>query len=296
MEQVEAEIPVGVRKDADNPENVLSDKPTTKSSHIPTLSVVMPCLNEQDNVSSAIRRTLAAFDRHGIEGEIVVINDGSTDGTAGAVRALTGRYPNVRLIEHARPMGIGASFWDGVRNARNDFVTMFPGDDENDPDDALLYHYLTRDVDIIVPFIHNVEVRSSWRRLISSLYRFVINISFGTNLNYTNGTVVYNRAILESVKLKSSGFFYQAELLIKLIRAGYLYAETPHFLSRRSSGKTKALTFKSFLKVTRSYLSLIWEVHVMRSSGFADMPIDPRSATYRRKSNQPSTTDSAINE
>lgn len=285
-DEVEAEVLVDVRKDAVKPENMKSYMPITKPIRLPTLSVVMPCLNEQDNVASAMRRTLAAFDRYGIEGEIVVINDGSTDGTAGVVRAFAGCHQNVRLIEHARPMGIGASFWDGVRNARNDFVTMFPGDDENDPDDALLCYYLTRDVDIIVPFIHNAEVRSIWRRLISSLYRFIINISFGTNLNYTNGTVVYNRAILDGVTLKSNGFLYQAELLIKLIRAGYLYAETPHFLSCRGSGKSKALTLKSFLQVTRSYLRLIWEVHVLRRTGFADVPIDPRSAAYRRRRSQ----------
>lgn len=286
MEQDEAEALVDVRKNTVKPGNVKSNMPIAKSSRLPTLSIVMPCLNEQDNVAPSIQRTLAAFDRHGIEGEIVVINDGSTDGTASVVRAFAGCHPNVRLIEHARPMGIGASFWDGVRNARNDFVTMFPGDDESDPDDALLCYYLTREVDIIVPFIHNVEVRSIWRRLISSLYRFIINMSFGMNLNYTNGTVIYNRAILDGVTMKSSGFLYQAELLIKLIRAGYLYAETPHFLSRRGSGKSKALTFKSFLQVTRGYLRLIWEVHVLRRTGFTDVPIDPRSAAYRRKRDQ----------
>jgi glycosyltransferase involved in cell wall biosynthesis len=286
MEQAEAGVPVDVRKDMTRPENVKSRMPAAGPGRLATLSVVMPCLNEQDNVASAILCTLAAFDRHGINGEIVVINDGSTDNTAGVVRALAERHPNVRLIEHARPMGIGFSFWDGVQNARNDFVTMFPGDDENDPDDALLYYYLTRDVDIIVPFIHNVEVRSIWRRVISSLYRFIINISFGMNLNYTNGTVVYNRAILDSVTLNSSGFLYQAELLIKLIRAGYLYAETPHFLSRRGSGKTKALTLKSLLQVTRGYFRLIWEIHVLRRTGFADAPIDPHSATSRRMRGQ----------
>ena len=286
MEQAEAGVPVDVRKDMAEPENTKSRMPGAQPGRLATLSVVMPCLNEQDNVAAAIQRTLAAFERHGIEGEIVVINDGSTDNTKGAVRALTERHLNVRLIEHPHPMGIGFSFWDGVQNARNDFVTMFPGDDENDPDDALLYYYLTRDVDIVVPFIHNVEVRSIWRRVISSLYRFIINMSFGMNLNYTNGTVVYNRAILDSVTLKSRGFLYQAELLIKLIRAGYLYAETPHFLSRRGSGKTKALTLKSLLQVTRGYFRLIWEIHVLRRTGFADVPIDPHSATSRRMRGQ----------
>ncbi len=286
MAQAGIEERVGERKSMTAAEDRKTSMPSGKPRPLPSLSVIMPCLNEQDNVAAAIQRTLAAFDRHGIAGEIVLINDGSTDDTAGVIRRFTELHSNVRLVEHDRPRGIGNSFWDGVRNARNDFVTMFPGDDENDPDDALLYYYLTRDVDIVVPFIHNVEVRSVWRRLISSVYRFIINISFGMNLNYTNGTVVYNRAILEGVTLRSSGFLYQAELLIKLIRAGYLYAETPHFLSRRSSGKTKALTLKSFLQVSRGYLRLIWEIHVLRRAGFADVPIDPRSATYRRLQRQ----------
>lgn len=282
MDQASINASMNQTKSMPNPGNIEADMSGTITRALPTLSVVMPCLNEQENVASAIQRTLDAFNRHGINGEIIVINDGSADGTAGVVSNLSRRYPSVRLIEHTRPRGIGASFWDGVRNAHNDFVTMFPGDDENDPDDALLHYYLTRDVDIIVPFIHNVEVRSIMRRVISSLYRFIINMSFGMNLNYTNGTVIYNRAIFDGVQLKSSGFLYQAELLIKLIRAGYLYAETPHFLSRRGSGKTKALTFKSFLQITLGYLRLIWEVHVLRQAGFADMPINPRSATYRR--------------
>lgn len=282
MDQAPVDVSMNQTTNKANSGNAESDISGALARALPTLSVIMPCLNEEENVASAIQRALDAFGRHGIDGEIIVINDGSGDGTAGVVRNLSERHSNIRLIEHTQPKGIGVSFWDGVRNARNDFVTMFPGDDENDPDDALLHYYLTRDVDIIVPFIHNVEVRSIIRRVISSLYRFIINMSFGMNLNYTNGTVIYNRAILNGVQLKSSGFLYQAELLIKLIRAGYLYAETPHFLERRGSGKTKALTIKSFLQVTRGYLRLIWEIHVLRRTGFSDVPINPRSATYRR--------------
>ena len=282
MDRASVNVSMGQTKDRRRPENAEPGVSGSSDHVLPSLSVIMPCLNEQENVASAVQRTLDAFKCHGIKGEIIVINDGSTDGTAGVVRGLSERYPNVRLLEHAQPGGIGVSFWDGVHDARNDFVTMFPGDDENDPNDALLHYYLTRDVDIVVPFIHNVEVRSIARRVISSLYRFIINMSFGMNLNYTNGTVIYNRAILDSVQLKSRGFLYQAELLIKLIRAGYLYAETPHFLERRGGGKTKALTIKSFLQITRGYLRLIWEIHVLRRTGFSDVPIDPRSATYRR--------------
>ncbi len=109
------------------------------------------------------------------------------------------RDSRIRLIEHDAPKGIGAPFWVGVQAACHQFVTMFPGDNENDPVDALTYFHLTRDVDIIVPFIHNAEVRSIMRRVVSSLYRFIINISFGMNLNYTNGTVIYNTSVIRQI-------------------------------------------------------------------------------------------------
>ncbi len=249
---------------------------------LPTLTVVMPSLNEEANITAAMERTLRAFDHYGITGELIVVNDGSRDRTPELVRAYMARESRIRMIEHDAPKGIGASFWDGVRAARHQFVTMFPGDNENDPVDALTYFHLTRDVDIIVPFIHNVEVRSVTRRVVSSLYRFIINMSFGMNLNYTNGTVIYNTSVIRQITPRATGFFYQAEILVRLIRAGYLYAETPHFLSQRASGRTKALTLRSFIKVAREYLSLAWYIHVSRRYGETGNIIVPESATYRR--------------
>ena len=224
----------------------------------------MPALNEEKNIMGAISATLGAFSKYGISGDIIVINDGSTDSTRLVVESIVGKNSKIKLINHDRPMGIGYSFLDGVKSSGQDVVVMFPGDNENDPEDALLFYTLMNKVDIIVPFIHNIEVRDRKRRLISSLYRFIINMSFGINLNYTNGTVFYRRNILDGLTLNSSGFFYQAEILIKLIRKGYMFVEVPNFLSTRVSGKSKATTIKSLFKVIKDYLKLIFEIHVMR--------------------------------
>lgn len=243
----------------------------------------MPCLNEEANVGIAMETTLQAFDLYEVKGELIVVNDGSSDGTRAVVES--NPDPRIRLLNHERPMGIGRSFFDGVQQASCQFVTMFPGDNENDPVDALTYLHIANDVDIIVPFIHNVEIRSPMRRLTSSLYRFIINLSFGMNLNYTNGTVIYNTAVLRKIRPRSQGFFYQAEILIRLIRRGYLYAETPHFLADRSSGKTKALSLRSLLDVSSAYLALLADVHLFRRVGATDHPLNESSATYRRMHN-----------
>lgn len=247
-----------------------------------TLSVVMTCLNEEENVATAIQETLQAFDHYGIDGNIVVVNDGSSDRTVDVIDAWVDRDTRVSLVSHEHRKGIGASFWDGVKAATGDFVMWMPGDNENDPIDSLCYYYLTQDVDIIVPFIMNVEVRSKFRRIVSSLYRLVINLSFGLNLNYTNGTVIYNRHLLNNIDLETTGFLYQSELLIKLIRAGYFYAETPHLLSVRGGGKSTALTLYSLHNVMGGYLRLMWATHFTRREGRVDIKLHTKSVTYRR--------------
>jgi len=254
----------------------------TDNKKLPSLSVIMPCLNEQDNVLNAIENTMLAFKKFDIDGEIILVDDGSTDNTGNCIRNYKAQNKSTKVISHTTTLGIGASFWDGVRNASNDFVVFVPGDNENDAHDFLRYYNLTNDVDIIIPFVMNIDVRSKFRRIVSSVYRLIINISFGMNLNYTNGNVIYNRKILDDIELKTTGFFFQAELLIKLIRMGYFYAEAPHILSKRQMGKTKAITLSSLVNVIFSYCQLVWDIHIMRIEGGERKKVKSNSVSNKR--------------
>lgn len=243
----------------------------------------MPALNEERNILAAMEATIRAFDVLGIEGQIVVVDDGSSDKTGALVDQYAQQETRIRKIRHETPKGIGASFWDGVQLSTHDVVTMFPGDNENDPREALRYLDLLEHVDIVVPFVYDKQARGAFRRLLSFLYREIINFSFAMNLNYTNGTVLYRRSILGQVSLKAAGFFYQTELLVKTIRAGYLFAEVPCALGKRTSGSSKAVTLGSFLNVAKSYLSLLNGAYL---AGPRKATIDKSSVTYTRLKGQ----------
>ena len=221
------------------------------------LTVVMPALNEERNILAAMEATIEAFKGLKIDGEIIVVNDGSSDRTEELVRGAMQKYGSIRLIKHDTPKGIGASFWDGVEMAGGDAVVLIPGDNEVDSAESLRYFPLMRHVDIVIPFVYNREVRNAFRNILSLAFRLIINMTFGVNLNYTNGTVIYRRSILSGLSHSSSGFFYQAENLIKLIKKGYLFAEVPYYLQRRKFGTSTAVSYPSFYNVVKGYFSLI---------------------------------------
>lgn len=231
----------------------------------PDITLVIPALNEEKNISSAIRKCFAACKRFGIDSEIVVVDDGSRDRTPVILRELKKKHSKLNVISHKIPSGIGAAFMAGVQKARGVSVVMIPGDNENRPEDILRFMGLMKQVDIIVPFVHNAELRNRWRRVISSLYRFIISFSFGTTLNYYNGTVIYRTRLLQALPIHSRGFFYQAEILIRALRRGAIFAEVPVLLQNRGHGKSKAISLKSLGGVISDFLRLFWEIHFLRA-------------------------------
>lgn len=222
----------------------------------------MPALNEEKNIFAAIDDTLSAFREFGLDAEIIVINDGSTDSTPVLVKEKIDENPAViRMISHETPKGIGASFWDGVDSALGNVVCLLPADNEIQPRELLRYFKLLEDVDMVIPFVFNKEIRSFFRNTISLFYKLIIMNTFLIFLNYTNGAVLYRKSLLEELDYRVDSFFYQTDILVRLVKRGYLFAEVPYGLRTRKWGQSKALSLSSFFKVAKDYLRLVRYVY-----------------------------------
>ena len=221
------------------------------------LSIIMPALNEERNIKETIRDSLRALDDLTVAGEVVVVDGGSLDKTVQTVKETQKMDHRIRLVNYDTSPGIGAAFWKGVDNAYGDFVCMIPGDHENDPWEILRYYVLLNHVDMIVPFVFNKEVRSLYRNLLSLAYRFIINTTFLVYFNYTNGTVLYRKSFLTELDYRSTGFFFQTDILIRSVKKGYLFAEVPYRLDVRKDGVSSAVTFPSFIQVIKGYMRLV---------------------------------------
>jgi len=228
------------------------------------ITTIVPAHNEEKNILLTIDNLLSTFKEFNLNGEIIVINDGSVDSTPQLVERKIKENPGlIRMITHDERKGIGASFWDGVDNAGGDFVVMIPGDNENDPREILRYHELLKEVDIIIPFIFNREIRPLFRNIFSYFFRFVVNATFLTNFNYTNGTTIYRRSVLKELKYRDNGFFFQTDILVRTIKKGYLFAEVPSRLDLRKTGRSKIISFAVALEMIKGYLRLIRDYYFL---------------------------------
>jgi dolichol-phosphate mannosyltransferase len=246
------------------------------------LTIIIPALNEEKNITLAIEDTLSAFKEFNIKGEIVVVNDGSSDSTPILVRRKIEEFPDeIRMINHTKPQGIGASFWDGIDNAQGNVVCMIPGDNENDPREILQYFPLLEYVDIVIPFVFNKRIRSKLRNILSYIYQFIIDITFLLFLKYTNGTVLYRKSLLKELNTRCSGFFFQTDILVRLLKRRYLFAEVPYRLGLRKTGKSKAISLPSLFGVLLGYINLVKDIYfknknMLKDCGFAEDSVSKR--------------------
>lgn len=241
-----------------------------------SITIVMPCLNEEKNIGSAINSVLNYLNKTKIDSELIIVNDGSTDNSINVINKYRNKK-NVVIVSHKKNLGLGAAFKTALNYSTKSNIVLVPGDNENDIKEAIKFLHLMKYVDIVVPFIINKNVRSFFRKITSALYLFIINTTFFTKLNYTNGTIIYKTSVLKQNNNFSNGFFYNTEILIKLLKSGYIYAEIPSKLSVRNTGKSKALTIKSFLNLSKNYIKLVIDIYFKKHK----KQIIQKSNTYK---------------
>lgn len=234
-----------------------------------SLTVIVPGLNEEKCARPAVEEVIAALRKTVLNWDIIFINDGSTDRTGEIAEELAEQEDRIKVIHHDRPRGVGYSLMEGIRASSKTVVTWVPADGENDPYELLKYLPLIEYVDIVIPFVikRARKVRPLHRRVLSAIYLTIINTTFGTRFNYTNGNIIYRRSVFEVVSPRSNGFLVHAECLVRAIRAGFIFAEVPVTLKNRLEGISKAILFKAVYKVVREYFSLLLSMYVLREKG-----------------------------
>jgi glycosyltransferase involved in cell wall biosynthesis len=232
------------------------------------ISVILPALNEEANIGGEISEIVNYLNRLGINGEIIVVNDGSCDGTAGIVTRLAIRDKRIALINHERNIGYGASIRDGVEHSQYELVFFTDADRQFDIKslDIMLPLMNTGVMDIIVGYRLNRK-DSFLRKFLSIGFNGLVGFLFDLHIHDIDCAFkLFKRDIFSKIKIESNKFFVNTEILAKARYFGFNILEVgvPHF--PRVAGKS-TIAFK-YISLTLRELWRIWkQLGRMRSKG-----------------------------
>jgi len=229
-----------------------------------SFSVVVPARNEEGNLKACVQMLVRLLDEHFEDYEIIVCNDGSTDGTGPLADALAAQYPAVRVIHQSPSRGFAESYQRGLQLARCAYVGLIPGDNELlEESVAAICAHVGR-ADIVIPSIANQEVRPWLRRHISVNYTAVVNVLFRQRLRYFQGPCVYPTELARRLRISTRGFPFLTEMLVRALVAGYSSVEIPMYLTPRTYGKSRALSWINVRTTLKTLAILVRDVYIRR--------------------------------
>lgn len=218
-----------------------------------SLSIVVPAYNEADNIVGTLENVTAALAALTIDYEILVVDDGSRDGTSALVTANADRFPRVRLLVNDRNMGFGWTYRRGVDTASRDHIVMVHGDNAWGAKTLRDLFLRLGDADIIIGYTRGMWRSRPWTRaLISKTFTAIVNLITRRRLKYYNGLQIHQASVLKSLTIQSSGYGFQAEVLVKALRLTKTFVEVPMDLTERQRGESKAFRWKNALDVMRT--------------------------------------------
>jgi dolichol-phosphate mannosyltransferase len=239
-------------------------RPDTQSTEMagtrearPHLSFVVPCYNEAPNLDGTVVEIEKSAREAGLASyEIVMVDDGSSDGTAEAIRSLAETKPYVRPVINPRNLGLGGAYKAGVAAAGGLYVMMVPGDNAHPAHGITPILAAVSSADMVIPYVINPQVRGLTRRLASRGFVVVMNTLFGLKVPYYNGLVVHRLDLLREIEIETDSFAYQAEAIVKLLKRGADFETVGVEISNREHGTTKAFRASNVVKVLRALMDL----------------------------------------
>jgi glycosyltransferase involved in cell wall biosynthesis len=169
---------------------------------VPVTSVIIPIFNEERNIATLLERLAAAFPAEG-DYEVILVNDGSTDGTAARIREACAANPRIKAIHFRRNSGQTAAMMAGFDHARGEVIVAMDGDLQNDPADiGRLLAKINEGYDLVSGWRRDRQDHPIKRNFLSRVANGLISSTTGVRLHdYGCSLKAYRREVLEGVHL-----------------------------------------------------------------------------------------------
>lgn len=224
------------------------------------LTVVIPCYNEAEVISSTLRNVVGGLGGCGMGYEILVIDDCSTDGTGELVDRFAADNPTVRVrsYRNGRNRGSGYAHRHGAELAEGRWYMVVPGDDDLPVSAIADIGNRIGSADILLPYPReeDFDKRSSARKRISRIFMALLRAISGHELKYFHSPAVYPTELVRRLDIRVDGFGYYSELLCAALGGDSDFIEFPVAANYSADEKTTAFRPKNVVSVGRTLVRI----------------------------------------
>lgn len=212
----------------------------------PDLSVVVLAYNEEANLRIAVEEILGVLRALPRSWELIIVDDGSSDGTGRVADVLATEEPRVRVVHHGTNRGLGGGYRTGFAEARGERLTFFPADGQFPA--TIITQFLGEmgtELDMVLGYLPN-RTHEFLARSLSAAERILYFALFGRMPRF-QGIVMFRRKLLDELPLISTGpgWGIIMELIVRTARGPYRTKSVPTDYRPRMSGESKAVSAKN---------------------------------------------------
>ncbi len=221
-----------------------------------SISIFFPCYNEELNIKPTIEAATKTISKIAKRYELIIINDGSTDGTEKIAKDIAKNDVHIRVVSHPYNLGYGAALKTGIKESKYDWVFFTDGDLQFDLSELSLFIPYTTKYNVIIGYRKDrAEGQSRARN--AKLFKVFIDILFRLHVKDIDCAFkLFKRSTLQSLTIESSGAFTSSEILYKLKKKKEVFMQIPVTHYPRKWGTPTGNNFRVIIKAAYEALKL----------------------------------------
>ncbi len=230
-----------------------------------SITAFFPAYNDEATIGRIVQETNSTLKEITDDYEIIVVDDGSEDGTKEICNRLAEKNPRIRVIHHEHNRGYGGALKTGFSNARKDLIFYTDGDGQYD----------VKELKKLVPFIKNADVVNGYkikrqdpvyRRVLGRIYFWVAKILFNIRLKDIDCDFrLIRRLIFNNIELESNSGVICVEMMKKIQDAGYRIKEVEIHHYPRVSGRSQFFRLNRILHLFRELTCQWWNLVILKA-------------------------------
>lgn len=233
---------------------------------VPSVSVFFPCYNDVHTIGVLVGRAFVILPTLADKFEVIVVDDGSSDGSQKLLRGLAKKYPNTFVpIFHQKNRGYGGALKNGFKNVRYDLVFYTDGDGQYDIGELpLLYSLMTRDVN----FVNGIKMERqdfAYRVIVGNFYALLMRWAFLLPIYDVDCDFrLIRRSVIQKLNLKSDSGSICVELVKKAQKAGAKFRQVSVHHYQRKYGESQFFKPVRLIRTFAELIPLWWELMIKK--------------------------------